>query len=143
MKKKLLIVLGVLVIGAGGAYETVLKPKPPKPKIDGTVYVLGKDFLVNLSGGKFAKLSVALALPPTALPKSGGEGGAPAVEGYGALPEEAAVRDIVTDQLTGLPASDLVDRAARDRLKQQLLRRIRRSTDVEATDLLITDVTVQ
>ena len=31
-----------------------------KPKVDGTVYVLQKEFLVNLHDGRFAKLTAAL-----------------------------------------------------------------------------------
>ena len=49
----------------GGAYKFVLaKPAKAeaKPKVDGTVYILGKEFLVNLADGRFAKLTSALVL---------------------------------------------------------------------------------
>ena len=36
-----------------------------KPKVDGQVYVLPKEFLINLDGGRFAKLSVGLVLDHT------------------------------------------------------------------------------
>jgi len=65
MKKKLIIVV-VALVAAGGAYKTVLaKPaeKEKKPKVEGQVYVMPKEFLVNLSGGRFAKFSVALVMP--------------------------------------------------------------------------------
>ena len=51
MKKKLMIVLPVLLVVLGGAYKFVLaKPKEAeaKPKVDGSVYILEKEFLVNL-----------------------------------------------------------------------------------------------
>ena len=49
----------------GGAYKFVLaKPAKAaaKPKVEGTVYVLQKEFLVNLADGRFAKLTAALVL---------------------------------------------------------------------------------
>ena len=63
MKGKLkFIVPLVLLLVVGGVYKFVLaKPAPtPKPKVEGEVYVLPKDFLVNLTDGKFAKLGVGL-----------------------------------------------------------------------------------
>ncbi len=61
--KKLKIIVPVLLVVLGGAYKFVLaKPAEagPPPKIEGEVYVLPKEFLVNLADGKFAKLGVAL-----------------------------------------------------------------------------------
>jgi flagellar basal body-associated protein FliL len=63
MMSKLKILLPVLLLVGGGAYKFVLakpKTKEPVPKVHGEVYVLPKDFLVNLSDGRFGKLSVAL-----------------------------------------------------------------------------------
>ncbi len=83
MKKKLKIVLPLaLLIVGGGMYKMVLaKPAPaPKPKVHGDVYVLGKDFLVNLDDGHFAKLGVAIVVEHgTAAPVAagGGHGAAP------------------------------------------------------------------
>ena len=64
MKKKLMILPVVLLVALGGAYKFVLaKPKAEaKPKVEGTVYILGKEFLVNLADDRFAKLTVALVL---------------------------------------------------------------------------------
>ena len=66
MKGKLKFVLPlVALLVLGGAYKTVLaKPAPePKHKVDGQVYVLPKEFLVNLDDERYAKLTVALVLP--------------------------------------------------------------------------------
>ena len=63
MKGKLKFIIPiVLLLVVGGVYKFVLaKPAVvPKPKVEGEVYVLPKDFLVNLSDGKFAKLGVGL-----------------------------------------------------------------------------------
>ena len=145
MKKKLIIVLGlVLVVGLGGAYKLVLAKKPAKEKIAGQVYVLPKDFLVNLADGRFAKLDVALVLEKGYSAKpAGGEGAAEPPEGFGTLPEEAAVRDIVTGVITDASGRTLISRSGRERLKRRILRQIQRSTDVEATAVLFTDVAVQ
>src|ERR1700755_2912351 len=94
----------VLIVVLAGAYKFVIaKPSAPKPKpkVDGTVYILGKEFLVNLADNRFAKLTVALVLDhkDTSVPASS-EGGATVPEGFGAMTEEAAVRDVITNDLT-------------------------------------------
>jgi flagellar FliL protein len=145
MKKKLMIALPVVLIVLGGAYKFALaKPAPVKAKINGTVYVLPKDFLINLTDGKFLKLDVALVLKAGALPAAGGEAaGAAPPEGYGALPQEAAVRDIVTNVVTDASSSSLISRKGREKLKKRILKTILKTTDVEAEDVLFTDVAVQ
>ncbi len=150
MKKKLMIVLPLtLLIVGGGMYKMVLaKPAPaPKPKIHGDVYVLGKDFLVNLADGHFAKLGVAIVVEHgTAVPEAGGHGESAAPkppEGYGPLAQEAAVRDIVTDTLTDVSQRDLTARDGRDSLKTRIKHRIAQATDVQVHDVLFTDVSVQ
>jgi len=146
MKKKLMIVLPALLIVLGGVYKFVLaKPAPvPKPKVDGEVYVLPRDFLVNTSDGKFVKLDVALVLKPGQLPAAGGEAaGAAPPEGYGALPQEAVVRDIVTNTLTDVPGAKVIHRKGRLQLKRRILKQIAKRTDIKANDVLFTDVAVQ
>jgi flagellar FliL protein len=148
MKKRLKIIIPLaLVLALGGAYKFVLaKPAPaPKPKVAGEVYVLPKDFLLNMSDGRFAKLDVALVMKPgaeTAAPASGEAPSAPP-EGFGTLPQEALVRDIVTNVVTDVPGSELISRSGRDKLKKRILRTIHQKTDVEAEDVLFTDVAVQ
>lgn len=61
--KNIKIIIPVLLVALGGVYKFVLaKPAVagPPPKVAGEVYVLPKEFLVNLKDGKFAKLAVAL-----------------------------------------------------------------------------------
>ena len=152
MTKKLLIAIPVILIALAGAYTFgVAKPKhaEAKPKVAGTVYVLGKDFLVNLSDGHFGKLTVGLVLAhddtSTAPAEGGGHGAAPAEPpaGFGAMAQEAVVRDLITDALTGLPQHHLVDGRAREALKKRVARTINKHTDVHVDDVLFTDVTVQ
>ena len=143
MKKALVPVIAIVV--AGGAYKTVLaKPAAPaeKRKVEGTVYVMPKEFLVNLADGRYAKLQVALVLEEAV---AAGEGhGAPTPpEGYGAEPQEAVVRDIITDTLTDASDKDLIDRDGRETIKKKILKAIKKHTDVHVEDVLFPDVTVQ
>jgi len=148
MKKKLIIALPVLLIVLGGVYKFALaSPAPvPKKKIDGEVYVLPKDFLVNTSDGKFAKVNVALVIDEgsAAPPAAGGEGAAATPpEGFGTMPQEAAVRDIITNTLSDVPGSRIIKRAGREKLKKRILKQIIKHTDVKAHNVLFTDVAVQ
>jgi flagellar basal body-associated protein FliL len=148
MKSKLKIIIPLaLVLVLGGAYKFVIaKPAPePKKKVAGEVYVLPKEFLVNLSDGRFAKLGVALVMAPGASGAAGGHGAATAAppEGYGADPQEALVRDIVTNTVTDASGGELISEKGRKRLKQEILDAIHEHTDVHAEDVLFTDVAVQ
>lgn len=150
MKKKLMIVLPVLLLALGGAYKFVLAAPPKaeaKVKIEGEVYVLGKQFLVNLDDAKFAQLTVGLVLAHddhSTAPAGGGHGPAPKPpEGFGPMPQEAVVRDVITDELTGLRADELVDEESRARVKKTIAKSIKKHTDVHVDEVLFTDVTVQ
>jgi flagellar basal body-associated protein FliL len=146
MKSKLKFIVPILLIALGGAYKFVLaKPgaPAPKPKVDGQVYVLPKEFLINLSGGRFAKLSVGLVLDHSQATASAEKEAAKPPEGFGTLPQEAVIRDLVTDTLTDGSAESLVSERGREKLKSQILRSIKKKTDVKAEEVLFTDVAVQ
>jgi flagellar FliL protein len=138
MKGKLkFIVPLVLLLVVGGVYKFVLaKPAAAaKPKVAGEVYVLPKDFLINLTNGKFAKLGVGLVFDEgfAAAPAGAAEGGAAPPTGYGVLSQEAVVRDIVT----------LTSRKGREEIKAEILKRLKSQTDVKVHEVLLTDVAVQ
>jgi flagellar basal body-associated protein FliL len=147
MKKKLIIVVALLMV-LGGVYKFVLaKPKEAaaKPKVEGAVYVLGKEFLVNLESGRFAKVTVAIVLAHddvSTVPAGGHEAASPP-EGYGTMAQEAVVRAIVTDDLTDAKANDVIDREGREHLQEKILKDIHAKTDVKAEEVLFPDVTVQ
>jgi flagellar basal body-associated protein FliL len=147
MVKKLAPVL-IALVALGGAYKFVLaKPKTAsaKPKVEGNIYVLGKEFLVNLADGRFAKLTVALVLDPkdTSAAAASSESATKLPDGWGAMKEEAVVRDIITNDLTDAKDTDLIDRDGRKSLKAEILKDLKAGTDVKVDDVLITDVTVQ
>jgi flagellar basal body-associated protein FliL len=148
MNKKIIIIVVAALVLAGGAYKTVLakpKEKAPEPKVHGEIYVLPKEFLVNLADGRYAKLSVALVVEPSA--GGGGHGGghgAPAPpEGYGSEPQEAIVRDLITDERTDASDHELIQREGREKIKKQILKSIKEHTDVHVEEVLFPDVTVQ
>jgi hypothetical protein len=149
--KNIKILIPVLLLVAGGVYKFVLAPKPvePKKKIAGSVYVMPKDFLINLKAGKFARLNAALVLKPGYLEEAvaaaagGGHETTAPPDGYGTLPQEAAVRGIITDTITDMPASRLTREKSRVKVQAAVLKRIHQQTDVEAEDFIITDLAVQ
>jgi flagellar FliL protein len=142
VKGKLKIILPVLLlllVGGGAAYFFVLAPKPAKAapaKIVGTLFPLSPEFVVNLSGGHYGKVTVALLM-------TDGVPAAPPSGGAASLTEDAAVRAIITNDLTGLPDSALIDRAQRTTLEKKILTDLQSSTDVKVTQVLFTDVVVQ
>jgi len=149
VKKLLPVVIAVLALGAG--YKLVLaKPaanaEEPKPKVHGTVYMLQKEFLVNLDGGRFAKLQVGLILAPedTSTESEGGHGASSTPpEGYGEMAQEGVVRDVITDTLTNAKDVDLIEAKGRHRLKEKILKGIKKNTDVEVEHVIFSDITVQ
>ena len=145
MRSKLKFIIPLLVLVALGAVYKLVLAKPgaeAKPRIEGQVYVLPREFLVNLAGDRFAKLNVALVLEGEDQVGHGESGQTPP-EGFGPLAQEAVVRDLVTDTLTDASADQLIDRGGRDALKARLVRAIAAHTDVEVDKVLFTDVAVQ
>jgi len=141
MKKKLKFILPVpiLLVVLGAAYMTVLAPKKAvasPPKVNGTLVELPTDFVVNLAGGHYGKISVGLLLstppPPTAT-----------TAGVTTLPQDAEIRAVITDALTGLQPDVLIDRSSRHGVLTKLLAQLKKSTDEPVTQVLITDLAVQ
>jgi flagellar FliL protein len=148
MKKKLMIVLPVLLVVLGGAYKFKFAKSgeaEAKPKVEGTVYILQKEFLVNLHDGRYAKLTAALVLShdDTSTVPAGGHEAASPPEGYGAMNQEAVVRAIITDDLTDAKASEVIDRNGRERIQEEILKDLKKKTDVKVEEVLFPDVTVQ
>lgn len=110
--------------------------------------------LVNLANGQFARVCVALVFghgyiashtAEVAAKASGAgkEGAAKPAEGFGVLPQEPVVRDIITNPLASAGARSPQRAKARERLKRKNKERIAAETDVEVADVLSTDVAVQ
>lgn len=142
-KNKLIVIVIVIVVAGAGVYKFMLAGSPTadaKPKVDGVVYVLGKEFLVNLADDRYAKFTAALVLKeePAA---AHGESSPP--EGYGTMPEEAVVRDAITDVVGSATGAQLTSSAGREKVKKAIEKRLHQTTDVEANDVLFPDIAVQ
>lgn len=137
MKKKIIMVVPLLLVAAVG-YKMFLAPKPVpvKKKIEGSVTALQKDFLVNLADGQYAKVAVAVVTEEAAGAAHGETAGA-------GLAQEAAVRAIIIDELTGIPGEELVSREGRETLAKKIVKMIKKKTDEHIHEVLFTDVTVQ
>jgi len=140
MKKKLLIALPILLLAGGYfGYSQFMAPKakPVKLKIKGSLVGVGDPFTVNLAHGRFARLSVALLVTKAPAADPAAPAGTPV------LPQNDAVRAIVTDDLTGVDSSALIAAVQRHDLEAKILADLKKSTDVPVTKLLFTDLAVQ
>jgi flagellar FliL protein len=59
------------------------------------------------------------------------------------MTEEAAVRDVITNDLTDAKDVDLISAKGRKAMKEEILKDLSKHTDVKVDDVLFTDVTVQ
>ncbi len=144
MKKKIMIILPILLLGGG--YEAKAKfmaPKPVKPKIAGEIYILPKQFTLNLQDGHFATLTVALELAPGQSDGATAEASTSSTSTVGTLPEEAVIRAIITNLVTNDTSNQLVTDSGRTGLENQILSQIKSTTDVKVNQVFFTDVAVQ
>jgi flagellar basal body-associated protein FliL len=144
-KKKLIIILVVVLAAGGFAAKTFLLPKPAvaKQKIEGTIYVLPKGFTFNLTDGRYATMTAGLVLAPGQTDGASATAATDSSSAVGTLPEEAVIRDIITNTVTDKSSQALISAAGRAELKHEILATIRRKTDVKVSDILFTDVAVQ
>jgi flagellar basal body-associated protein FliL len=136
------ILLIVLIVGYEAYAKVINPPKAPKVKINGTVYILQKGFTINLAGGQYATLTVALLLPPT---QSVGVTSPtnPPPTGFGSLTDEAPIRAIITNDITDQPENALISPKGRAKLESTILSNINSETDTKVTAIYFTDLAVQ
>lgn len=139
MKKKLKFILPVvLLLVAGVGYKKVLAKKPvvKPPKIAGELVQLMPEFVVNLAGGRYGKVTVALQMKE---PIPVGKEATGPVQPV----QNDAVRAVITDTLTGVPAETIISRPGRTRLLTTILKNVRLKTDEKVAAVYFTDVAVQ
>ena len=141
-KLMLAVALPILILGVG--YK-MTRPKPVnKEKIKGTIYVMPAPFLLNLTDGRYARITVGLELAPGQ--SDGASATAAAASGenaVGTLPEEPIVREIVTNVVTNQNGETLVTNGGRNAVKHQILEDIDKQTDIKVQAVLFPDLTVQ
>ncbi len=142
--KKLMLVVALPILILGIGYK-MTRPKPVnKDKIKGTIYAMPAPFLLNLSDGKYAKISVALELAPGQSDGASATAAASSGENAaGTLPEEPLVREIITDAITNQNGETLVGEQGRRAIKHQIVAQIAKQTDVKVEAVLFPDLTVQ
>ena len=149
MVKKIVPVVILLLALAGGYKFVLAKPakaeEKPKVRVEGTVYMLQKEFLVNLADGRFAKMQIGLVLDheDTSTVPAGGHAAASPPEGYGAMTQEGVVRDVITGVLTDAKDNELIAAKGREHLKEEILKELKAHTDVKVEHVLFSDLTVQ
>jgi flagellar basal body-associated protein FliL len=144
MKKKLMIILPILILGGG--YEAKAKLMPPKvvkPKIAGEIYILPHQFMCNLQDGHYATFTLALELAPGQSDGSSATATVSSTSVVGTLPEEAVIRAIVTNLITDQTENTLISSSGRAGLTQEILTDIKTQTDVKVDEVYFTDVAVQ
>jgi flagellar FliL protein len=128
-KKKLLIIVLVLLLGGGGGAYYFLAPKGPqvKPKpVPGAVLKLDPINL-NLQGGHFLKVGIALQTTADA-PKD--------IEGSKAI-------DIAITTLSNRTIAELSSGDAREKVKRNLLAAIGKAYEDKVMDIYFTDFVMQ
>jgi flagellar FliL protein len=145
MKKKLLIIIPVLLLGGGYvAKGKLMPPKVVKPRLAGEIYILPKQFMCNLQNGHYATFTVALELAAGQSDGATAESaGASSTSTVGTLPEEAVIRAIITNLVTNDASNELVSSTGRTSLQAQILSQIKTKTDVKVDQVFFTDVAVQ
>jgi flagellar basal body-associated protein FliL len=144
MKKKILIILPIILLGGGYvAKGKLMPPKVVKPKIAGEIYILPHQFTLNVSDGHYATLTVALELAPGQSDGSSATNTPAAGSVVGTLPEEAVIRAIITNDVTNQTSQTLISDSGRTKLEQQILSQIKTETDVKVDQVFFTDVAVQ
>jgi flagellar FliL protein len=142
--KKLMLAVALPILLLGVGYK-MTRPKPVnKDKIKGTIYVMPAPFLLNLTDGRYARITVGLELAPGQ--SDGASATAAAASGenaVGTLPEEPLVREIVTNVVTNQNGETLVTNQGRNAVKHQILQDILKQTDVKVEAVLFPDLTVQ
>jgi hypothetical protein len=91
------------------------------------VYILSDDVIVDLAGGGYASITLGLDVA----------NGTDTAEA-----QTATVREVVSNDLTGIARADLLVGARRERLKRRLARDIRARTDIQLERVLLTDFTL-
>jgi flagellar basal body-associated protein FliL len=147
MVKKIVPIIALLAV-LGGVYKFVIaKPAKaaPKPHVEGSVYMLQKEFLINLADGRFAKMQIGLVLAhdDTSTVAAGGHETASPPEGYGTMAQEGIVRDQITAELTDATDKELIEETGREKLKEKILKSLKKYTDVKVEHILFSDLTVQ
>jgi flagellar FliL protein len=133
-KKKKLMIIGAVLLVAGAAYMFVLKPKPAATGAPEPGLVVKLDPLtLNLDGGHYLKLSMALQFT------AAGSAGATVKDG----PDGSKALDLAIAQLSNRKIAELNTAQAREAAKKSLLTAIETAYKNKVMDLYFTEFVMQ
>ena len=137
-KKKKLIIIGAVLLVVAAAYMFVLKPKPATggEPVPGMVVKLDP-LTLNLDGGHYLKLSMALQFTEAASGGGGGHGGG------SEEPDGSKALDLAIAQLSNRKIAELNTAQAREAAKANLLAAIEEAYHHEVMDLYFTEFVMQ
>ncbi len=124
-KKKLIIIVVAVLALAGAAYWFVLKPKPEPAPEPGEVVTM-EPIQVNLAGGHYLKIGVALQLTTAAHEADGSK-----------------ALDAVIELFSGRAMDQLTRPDERDKLKHKLLKELEHDYHGDVMDVYFTDFVTQ
>ncbi len=127
-KKLIIIVVLVLVLGGVGYKFTLGKgAAPAKPALVAGAVVPLESINLNLAGGHYLKLGLALQATTLATED----------------PDGSQALDIAIDLLSNRSLTDLATTAARDRYKKELVSKVNKAYEDEVMDVYFTEFVTQ
>lgn len=137
-KKKLFIVLAVILALGAGAY-TFLKPAPDTSGAPEPGLVVRLDpVTLNLDGGRYLKVGLALQFTAASSSGGGGHGG-----GGDAEPDGSKAVDLVIEQLSNRKVAELNTAMGRNAAKDALLVAVAEAYHGDVMDIYFTDFVMQ
>jgi flagellar FliL protein len=128
-KKKLIIIVVLLLAVAGAGYKFFLaKPTPPGPPVGGEIVQLDPE-TVNLNGGHYLKVAVAVQVV---------QGKSTAADFQGSNAEQ-----LIIDEFSNRTVPSLSSNAARKKLSAELEKKIKSAYDGEVFTIFLTQFVMQ
>lgn len=125
-KKKLIMIVVLLAVLGGGGYWFFLKPSGPAPKpVEGEVVALDAT-QVNLEGGHYLRIGIALQLTSTATEADGSK-----------------ALDATIEIFSGQSVTDLNDPKERQHLQEELAKELDELYEGEVMDVYFTEFVTQ
>jgi flagellar FliL protein len=127
-KKKLVLIAAlVLVLAAGGGgYWFFVRDSAPAAPVEGVVVPLDP-ININLAGGHYLKVGLALQ----------------AIEGASHEPDGSKALDLMISELSHRTVAELSSNATREKVKEELLKKIEKEYHHDVMDVYFTEFVMQ
>ncbi len=128
-KKKLIMIVVLALVVGGAGYWFFLKPKPAaseKPKPEAGIVVPLEPIQVNLEGGHYLKIGIALQLTKAAKEADGSK-----------------ALDAVIATFSGMSMNEVTKPDEREKVKEELAKKLEKLYEDEVMDVYYTDFVTQ